>query len=137
MAKAAPLPVLRFRTQSALDRIAMEVAQLLKELFIIAYLAILGARLPEGLGIADQPARDARLQRFHRIGERRPLRLAEEQRNVLRHDHVTVDEPPEATPNPLQCKFEDALGQGRGQERLAMVTAEGHQVSLPGLLEPL
>ena len=115
----------------------MEVAQLLKELFLIAYLAILGARLPEGLGIAAQAARDARLQRFHRIGERRPLRLAEEQRNVLRPDHVTVDEPPEATPNPLLCKFEDALGQGLGQERLAMVTAEGHKVSLPGLLEPL
>ena len=56
---------------------------------------------------------------------------------MLRPDHVTVDEPPEATPNPLPCKFEDALGQGLGQERLAMVTAEGHQVSLPGLLEPL
>ena len=76
MAKAAPLPVLRFRTQSALDRIAMEVAQLLKELFLIAYLAILGARRPEVLGIAAQAARDAPLQRFHRIGERRPLTAA-------------------------------------------------------------
>jgi len=59
MTEAAPLPVLRFRTQSALDRVTMEVAQLLDELFLIAPIAIVIARLPEMLGIADQPSPNA------------------------------------------------------------------------------
>jgi len=37
----------------------MEVAQLLYELFLIAPIAIVIARLPEVLGIADQPSRNA------------------------------------------------------------------------------
>ena len=57
MTEAAPLPVLRFRTQSALDRITREVAQLLDELFLIAPIAIVIARLPEMLGIADPVAK--------------------------------------------------------------------------------
>jgi hypothetical protein len=45
--KAAPLPFCRFFDQSAFDRIAMQVEQLLHELALTPHVAIIIALLPE------------------------------------------------------------------------------------------
>src|SRR5271157_4256384 len=68
VAEAAPFPILRLRAQPTLDRIAMDVAQLLNEFFMIAYVAVVIALLPEVFSIADQSQRDALLKRFQGIG---------------------------------------------------------------------
>jgi hypothetical protein len=55
VAEAAPFPVLGSIAQSTLDRIAVNVAQFLDELWMIANVEIVITFLPEMLGAADQP----------------------------------------------------------------------------------
>ena len=94
MVEAAPLPVFGTIAQSGLDRVAMDVAELLHELLVIADVEIVVALLPEVLGdsptqakgrlewgthdifIFDQASGDALLQRLQGIGKRAALGLA-------------------------------------------------------------
>ena len=55
----------------------MNVSQLLKKLVVIADIEIVIALLPEMFRLADEPSRDALLERLDRIGEGAALRLAE------------------------------------------------------------
>jgi hypothetical protein len=55
----------------------MNVSQLLKELVVIADIEIVIALQPEMFRLADEPSRDALLERLDRIGESAALRLAE------------------------------------------------------------
>ncbi len=50
----------------------------------------------------NQAPRYALLQRLQRIGERIPLRFAEQEVDMLRHDHVPVNMKLEAAPYALQ-----------------------------------
>ena len=88
-------------------------------------------------GAVPPPARVSLPSRLEGTREGQPLQFAHQKMNVRWHDHIPVDEQPRAAPNPLQSKFKDALGQSLDEQGPAMVTAEGHKVSLPGLLEPL
>ena len=59
-------------------------------------------------------------------------RLAEQQVNVLRHDHVTVDVKLETAAHTLQPGLENLPGDGCGKRGTTMVAAERHEVSLAG-----
>ncbi len=69
----------------------MNVAQLLHKLRVISNVEIVVPFLPEMLGIANQAPRYFLLQRLQRIGQRIPLRFAEQEVDMLRHDCVSVN----------------------------------------------
>lgn len=132
--KAAPLPILRTRAQSAVHGIAVDVAQLFCELAVMADVEIVVALLPEVLRLANQASRHALFQRFERIGERPMPRFAEEQVNVLRHDDVSVDAQIEAAPDTLECELENLLRRILGKGWTTVVATERHKVALSGFL---
>ncbi len=80
----------------------MNVAQLLHKLRVISNVEIVVPLLPEMLRIANQTPRYSLLQRLQRIGQRIFFGFAEQEVNMLRHDHVTVNLKSEAAPHPLQ-----------------------------------
>ncbi len=108
----------------------MNVAQLLHKLRVISNVEIVVPLLPEMLRIANQAPRYSLLQRLQRIGQRILLRFAQQDRwpiqavfwlewgssiaarillrfaeqqvDMLRHDHVPVNLKPEAAPHALQ-----------------------------------
>jgi hypothetical protein len=75
------------------------------------------------------------LQRFYRVGEPALLRFAEQQANVLRHDHIPVDAEFETAAHTFQPGLTIRLGFGSREQGTAMLAAERHEVSLPGRLE--
>jgi hypothetical protein len=75
------------------------------------------------------------LQRFYRVGERALSRFAEQQVNVLRHDHIPADAQFETAAHTFQPRLKYLLGYGSREPATAMVAAERHEVSLPGRLE--
>jgi len=58
--------------------------------------------LPEMIRIANQTPRHSLLQRLKRIGQRMPLRFAEQEVNMLWHDHIPVNLKAETATHPLQ-----------------------------------
>jgi hypothetical protein len=115
----------------------VDVAKLFDELPIVANVEIVVPLLPEVLGIADQSSRHSLLQRLERFRERRTLRFADEQMNVLRHHNIAVDAKPETSPDAFERGLERTLRRRRGERRSAMVAAERHKMSLPGFVETL
>ena len=85
----------------------MDVTDFLHKLAIVPDIEIVISLLPEMLGLADQAARHALLQRLESIGEQAALGFADRQVNMLRHDYIPVDTKPEAAPHTLQGEFED------------------------------
>ncbi len=76
-----------------LDRIAVNIAQFLHKLQIISNVEVVVPLFPEMLA-----PRYALLQRLQRIGQRIPLRFAEQEVDMLRHDYVPVNMKLEAAP---------------------------------------
>ena len=74
MLETAPFPVLRKLAQPALDRIAVNIAQLLNKLRIIANVEIVVPLLPEMLRVPKQAPGHSLLEGFEGIGERVLLR---------------------------------------------------------------
>ena len=58
--------------------------------------------LPQETRLADEPSRDALLERLDRIGEGAALRLAEQQMDVLGHHDVSEDAQFASTPDSFQ-----------------------------------
>ena len=69
----------------------MNVAQLLHKLRVISNVEIVVPLLPEMLRIVKQAPRYSLLQRLQRIGQRIFFGFAEQQVNMVRHDHVPVN----------------------------------------------
>ena len=90
--KTTPFPILRSLHQSSLDRIAMDVAQLLDAFRFAPYRKIVIADLPElrELFRAQLLRRDL-LEHLYRHGQSRAFRFAEKQVHMLRHHHITRD----------------------------------------------
>jgi len=110
----------------------MNVSKFFHELRFIPNIEIVVALLPEMLSLADQSPRYSLFQRLYRVGESLLARLAEQQVNVFGHDHITVDAKFETEAHPLQRGLKNLPGDGCRERGTTMVTAEGHEVSLPG-----
>jgi hypothetical protein len=68
------------------------------------------ARLWLEWGSSNQPPRRALLERFESVGKRPTMRLAEQQMNMLGHDHVAIDAKVKALPHTLQSSLENFHG---------------------------
>ena len=80
----------------------MNIAEVLPKLRIISNVEIVVPLLAEMLGIAYQAPRYSSLQRLQRIGRRIPLRFAEQEVDMLRHDYIAIDVESVTTPHPFQ-----------------------------------
>jgi hypothetical protein len=99
----------------------MNVTQLLHKLWVISNVKIVVTLLPEMIRIANQTPRysllldpstslgisaegsDARwAPQLQRIGKRIPLRFAEQEVDMLRHDYISVNVEFVTTPHPFQ-----------------------------------
>ena len=65
------------------------------------------------------------------------LGFADQQVDVLGHDHIPVDAQGEAAAHPFQNLNEQVVNGGRLESQPPMITSEGHEVRLVGLLKAL
>ena len=112
----------------------MDITPLFDELAIAPNVEIVIALLPKMLGLADQASRSALFQRLDGIGEHAPLRFAEQQVNVLRHDDISVNAKPEIAAHSLQRDLENALG-GGCQQQPPVIAGKRHEVAVSGFLK--
>jgi hypothetical protein len=63
-------------------------------------------------------------------------RLAKQQMNVLRHDHIPQSAKPETAPDPLQAQLKDSSVFVRGKQNSLVITTEGNEMALPAMLKP-
>jgi hypothetical protein len=71
------------------------------------------------------------------LGEGPAFRFADEEMDVLGHDHISADKESVPLANALECVLEDVAGARVGQERVTVMTAESQEVETLCLLEPL
>ncbi len=131
----------------------MNIAQLFHKLRVISNIEIVISLLPEmlfptqakrsGIKSSGQPMfaikrRDTPcFKRLQRIGQCiARSRFAEQQVHMLRHDHISVDLKVEGVPYALQGRLKDSSACVGGEQRAAMVAAEGDEVTLTTVLEP-
>jgi len=69
---------------------------------VISNVEIVIPLLPEMIRIANQTPRYSLIQRLQRVSQGMVLRFAEQEVNMLRHDHISVNLKPEAAPHALQ-----------------------------------
>ena len=68
------------------------------------------------------------------VGQRARLRFAQEQMNVLGHDHVSVHEHSEMAAHVFQTGNEEVVSFGGAEVLFAAITTEGDEVSLSGVM---
>jgi hypothetical protein len=139
MPETAPHPLLGTLHQPPLDRIAVQVAQLLDQLALTPHIEVIIALLPERAASGKRPQLTPHvlLEHLNRQRQLAPLGLADQQVHVLGHDHVSAHVEPVPLPNPLQRPFEDPTRLRRSQQGSAMVATEGDEVQKARLLKPL
>ena len=114
----------------------MDVSQLLDPLSLRPDVEVVVAGLPKRttLNFAQLP-RNILLQHLHRDRQLRPLRLRDQQVNMLGHDHVSRNVKPVPLARPLQRLLKDVAGSRYPQARRALVTAKGEIVQTPRFLK--
>jgi hypothetical protein len=126
----------------------VDITKLLHKLAIVPDVEIVIALLPEMLGkvptqansglewgTRDQTPRHALLQRLESIGEHTALGFADQQVNMLGHDHIPVDAKPETASHTLQRGLENSLGGVGCEQRPPMITGECDEVAVSGFLK--
>ena len=130
MTVAAPLPILGGLYESARDRVAMKVAQLLRPLLLREDVEVVVAGLPERGGgfSASQAARDQLFQHLDGGAEMVCARLTYQQMDVFGHDDVAEDVESVPAPDLFQGAFEDSPWWIGIEESQAAVTTEGDEM---------
>ena len=98
--------------------------------------AVVVAVLPELLVQSSQLARSDLLDGFEKLRQQDLLRLVDEQVNMFRHQNVSVNSCPVASPGLFQHHLNRFLGGRRPQQRMAVIATEGDEVQRLRLLIP-
>jgi hypothetical protein len=130
MAEAGPWPVFGLLDEAALDRIAVDVAELLDLLACGDDVEVVVASVPEGTGVTLEPLGGFALQNAEGVGEVLPLWFTDQQMDVLRHQDVAKDEKLVSSANLFEGFFEGCTGFVVGKIGLALMTAEGDEVMM-------
>ena len=115
----------------------MDVSQLFDMLRLTPHIEIVIAFLPEVFGVANQSPRHTLLQRLDCVRKHPALRLADQQMDVIRHDHVTIHAHLELAAHSLQRRFKRAFRRCILEGLSASIAAEGDKVCLSGFLKSL
>jgi hypothetical protein len=130
MAEAGPWPVFGFFDEAALDRIAVDVAELFDLLACGDDVEVVVASVPEGTGVVLEPLGGFALQNAECVGEGLPLWFADQQMDVLRHQDVAKDEELVSSADQFEGFFEGCTGFVVGEVGLTLMTAEGDEVMM-------
>ena len=139
MPEAAPFPVHGLTHESALDGVAVEIAQLDGELVSVAHVAIIVAlplKRPE-FGIAakrTQALGEGELEKMDGVGERAGDRFADQQVDVFGHDNVSVNEHLEAAAHRFEAHEKQIVALGGAEILLPTITTKGYEVGLSGVV---
>lgn len=128
MPETAPRPILGLFHQPTLDRIAMNVSQLLDPLLVGEHVEVVVAHLPELLSTPFEKLGGRTFQAAHGCGQLLKLWLGKEKMDVLGHDHIAE----EKELMPLADAFENFFEGGSGvvvvEVREPMKATEGDEV---------
>ncbi len=118
----------------------MQISQLNPELVRITDIPIVVPFLPERTGSGRrvhvrQTFCKTELQVVHRIRQSRTRRFIDQQVNVFRHDHISIDADAEMPSHFFETCDEQVIEIGRLEARLSAGTTEGEEVGLSGLLK--
>lgn len=136
MLEAAPLVVAGRCDQSALHRVAMNVADHFGASLFPMDVAVKVAFLPELLVTASQFARRDLLYGFEKLGHEDRRRLIDEQMDVLGHQDVGVDPCLMPCASQFQYSLNCVLGVRRIEKRETVKATEGDEVKSFRFLEP-
>ena len=138
MPKAAPRPVFGLFHQSALYRIAVQVAQLFHEIPVVAKVTVIVTRLPKRPGLAvlrPQPANllgRRQLYPMQHVRQGGTSRFAEEQVHVLRHQEVAIYAEVELPAGRFQRGQQYPAESWIIQVRRTPIATEGDEMRVPG-----
>jgi len=132
MPKTGPRPIFRFLNQSALDRIAVHVAQLLHPLLFVVNVEIVVPRLPEW----PLPAlnRHRQFQRLNCFAQKCFLWFTDQKVNMFRHDHISADHKIVTEAHGLQRPLEQAARRRNSEMRKTLITTECDEMKAAALL---
>jgi len=151
-AEAAPFPIFGTLYQSALDRIAMHVSQLLDEFAITVNVEVIKPLHPEGIRIENRtwtahfclglevayraklPARECDLDCSNHYRTVRDIRLRDQQMDMLGHDDVSTDCEAVLRSHLLKHIQKEIAPLRGGEERFPSVTAERDEVESAGVV---
>src|ERR1700680_4717928 len=146
--KTAPGPVLGMIDQFSFQRIHVHVVEFFDPLLQTPYVEIIEAALPkarqrivatgkvqiqlsgDGAPLAAQAARDALFQHLNHGRGRSLARLADEQRDVLRHDYVAHQGEAIAIPHLTEDLDENISGANRAQQGQASIASERNEMQM-------
>ena len=148
--KATPGPLSGFQHQSPPHRVAMNIPQLLALLDFAAYNEIIKPRLPDMTGIerlcpqlalprpsppaqfSQHAASKTLLHNLHHGGLGTPLRFADQQMNMLGHNHVPGYDETITGPHLFEDFEKEIPPPRRAEKSQAMVAAEGDEMRVAG-----
>ena len=105
MTKTTPPPVLRLLHQTSLNRVAVDVADLLHEFLTRQDIEVVIPRLPKLSPFAFQHLGGLALKDTKCGAKRLRLRFAKKKVNVLRHEHISEKRELMALPKLLKCLY--------------------------------
>ena len=135
MPEARPCPICRFFNQAPRHRVAVHIPQLLDALLFAMHVEVVIPPLPEpNLPALLQFARCLLFQHLNRNRQQRPVRLPDQQVNVLRHQNIPGHHEAIPSAHCFKFMFEDAVGSLTRQQRQPAITTEGQKVKTSALL---
>ncbi len=136
--KAAPGVVFGSGDEATLDRVPVDVLNLLEGLGMGGDVSVIVAALPELLRLwSFEDPRGTLLEDLQESCDGCCPRLVSEEVHVLGHEDVGRDQETLLGPGVFEDLFEHVFGLGGGEERLAAVAAKRDEVELAELLEAL
>jgi hypothetical protein len=136
--ETAPSPLLGTRNQSPPHRVPMDISQLLDPPSLAPHIDVVIPSQPERPALRfAQLAGNILLQHLQGDRKLRPLRLADQQVNVLRHHHIPSNVEAIPQPDTLKGLLEDVTGMRRAQPGRAIIAAECKKMETTRFLKPL
>lgn len=134
-AVAAPGPVFWLFDEATVDGVAVDVFQFLDALLGSANVEVVVTGLPEASVGCLEFLGDGLLQRLYGPRESRAFWFADEQVDVLGHDHVADHVEPITATGLFERALEGFFGERCVKEGLPTITAKGNEVQSTGLLQ--
>lgn len=134
--EAAPFPLVRFYHQSAFHRVTVQIAQLHRELFRIANIAIVIPFLPKRSGRASPVTLGkSQFQVVNGVSQAPALWFTHQNVDVLWHHDISVNPDIELETHVFQTVEKEFVGCRMIESWLSAITAERDEVDLSGMVK--
>jgi hypothetical protein len=138
MPKTTPLPIFRALGESTVNRISVDVPQLLDSFGVAPYVEVVITRLPERRSFYHTKfARGILLKHLQRDGQFAALRFTDQQVDMFRHDDIAAHEESIPMAGFFQGLEKTIAGTWSSEQRIAVLTTEGEEMETPSFLVTL